>query len=96
MLAACKCSASRWTSSSEFRASPSLKLNILTASSQNSDVYLGVITWAAGGFDQSYALTQTPSVNGNVLTDQALVTQCVVNKIGSGNATAPYTGPPLF
>lgn len=46
---------------------------------QNSDVYLGYITWAAGGFDQTYNLTETPIFNANgTVTDQPLVTQCVV------------------
>lgn len=43
---------------------------------QNSDVYLGWTGWAAGSFDQNYALSETP--NGN--QDQPLVTQCIVGK----------------
>jgi endoglucanase len=54
---------------------------------QNSDVYLGYITWAAGGFDQTYNLTETPIFNANgTVTDQPLVTQCVVPNF-AGNGT---------
>ncbi|KAL1296785.1 hypothetical protein AAFC00_000247 [Neodothiora populina] len=40
---------------------------------KNSDVYLGWTGWAAGSFDSSYALSETP--NGS--TDQQLVTKCI-------------------
>jgi endoglucanase len=45
---------------------------------QNSDVYLGYTSWAAGGFDGSYELTETPTKNGNTWTDTSLVKSCVV------------------
>lgn len=30
----------------------------------NSDVYLGYVGWAAGGFDSTYELTETPTYSG--------------------------------
>ncbi|KAI9687979.1 MAG: Endoglucanase EG-II [Bogoriella megaspora] len=51
---------------------------------ENSDVYLGYTTWAAGGFDQTYELTETPLPSG---ADQPLVTNCV-----EGVFTGKYTG----
>lgn len=54
------------------------KLPGLTLSSQNSDVYLGYTGWAAGGFDSTYELTETPTQNGNSWTDTALVKSCIV------------------
>ncbi|KAF2214109.1 glycoside hydrolase family 5 protein [Cercospora zeae-maydis SCOH1-5] len=48
---------------------------------QYSDVYLGWTSWAAGKFDSSYELTETPTKNANGgWTDVQLVTQCVVGK----------------
>ena len=55
--------------------------------SDNSDVYLGYTTWAAGSFETSYTLSETPFGSGTGLTDQELVTQCVV-----GVFTGKYTG----
>ncbi|KAF2424390.1 cellulase-domain-containing protein [Tothia fuscella] len=46
----------------------------------NADVYLGVVSWAAGGFDQNYVITQTPKMVGTSFLDQPLVTMCTVNK----------------
>jgi endoglucanase len=48
--------------------------------SQNSDVFKGVVSWAAGGFDTSYVITETPNINGTTITDQPLVSQCIVAK----------------
>lgn len=45
-----------------------------------SDVYLGWVGWAAGKFDTSYELTETPTLSGSTWTDQPLVKQCVVGK----------------
>lgn len=44
---------------------------------ENSDVYLGYTAWAAGGFDTSYALSETPTLSGSTWTDMEIVTQCV-------------------
>ncbi|KAK5195584.1 hypothetical protein LTR99_002110 [Exophiala xenobiotica] len=44
----------------------------------NTDVFLGYTTWAAGGFDASYELTETPTLNGNgTWTDTSIVQACV-------------------
>jgi len=42
----------------------------------NNDVWLGWVGWAAGSFDTSYVLTETP--NGS--QDQLLVTYCIAGK----------------
>ncbi|ORY56371.1 glycoside hydrolase superfamily [Pseudomassariella vexata] len=41
----------------------------------NSDVYLGYIGWAAGGFDDTYALDLTPT-GADFSTDTALAAKC--------------------
>jgi endoglucanase len=46
--------------------------------SQNSDVFLGYIGWAAGSFDPTtYELSEVPTKNGNTWTDSALVQACL-------------------
>lgn len=42
----------------------------------NNDVYLGWVGWAAGSFDSSYALSETP--NGS--QDTTLVSSCIAGK----------------
>ncbi|PMD61682.1 glycoside hydrolase family 5 protein [Hyaloscypha bicolor E] len=46
----------------------------------NSDVYLGYIGWAAGAFDLSYQLAETPTNSKGVWKDTQIVTQCLVPK----------------
>lgn len=46
---------------------------------QNTDVFLGVVGWAAGSFDSTYELVETPTKQGNAYTDTALVKACFVN-----------------
>lgn len=46
---------------------------------QNSDVFIGIVGWSAGGFDQTYELVETPTRNGNGWTDTSLVKACLVN-----------------
>lgn len=46
---------------------------------QNSDVFLGVVGWAAGSFDATYELVETPTKQGSTWTDTALVKACLVN-----------------
>lgn len=48
--------------------------------SQNPDVFKGVVSWAAGGFDTNYVITETADMNGTGFTDQPLVSQCIVAK----------------
>jgi len=52
----------------------------LDALNSYSDVYLGWTGWAAGMFDTSYVLSETPTLNGNTYTDQPLVKQCIAGK----------------
>lgn len=47
---------------------------------QNSDVYLGYVGWAAGNFDPTYVLGETPTDNGGVWTDTSLVSACLAPK----------------
>ena len=55
----------------------------------NSDVYLGYSSWAAGGFDSTYNLSNTPIETGNgSFTDVPIVSQCVVGTfVGDGIAS---------
>jgi endoglucanase len=48
--------------------------------SQNSDVFKGVLTWGAGGFATSYVISNTPFGSGKSLTNQPLVTDCLIGK----------------
>jgi len=45
-----------------------------------SYVFLGGGGWAAGNFDTSYVLTETPTLSGSTWTDQPLVKQCIVGQ----------------
>ncbi|KAH8101865.1 endoglucanase [Cristinia sonorae] len=47
---------------------------------QNSDVFLGYVGWAAGNFDPSYVLGETPTNTGDVWTDTSLVKACLAPK----------------
>ncbi|KDQ55185.1 glycoside hydrolase family 5 protein, partial [Jaapia argillacea MUCL 33604] len=42
-----------------------------------SDVILGYVGWAAGSFDTTYVLTETPTESGTTWTDQLLVSSCM-------------------
>lgn len=44
----------------------------------NSDVFSGLVAWAAGSFSTSYLLSLTPSKQGSGLVDNTLAAQCVV------------------
>lgn len=46
----------------------------------NSDVILGYVGWAAGNFDPSYVLGETPTNTGNGWTDTPLVAACLAPK----------------
>lgn len=43
----------------------------------NSDVYLGYVGWSAGGFDSTYVLTETPTLQGGKYVDAPLVAACI-------------------
>jgi hypothetical protein len=54
----------------------------------NSDVYVGYAGWSAGGFDQTYNLTEVPIINADgTFTDVPIVSQCIVGTRQS-NSTA--------
>ena len=62
----------------------------------NSDVYLGYTTWAAGSFSTSYALSETPLSSGAHLTDQEIVTRCVVGVFkGNSSIGTRSVNPPI-
>ncbi|KZL64167.1 endoglucanase iii [Colletotrichum incanum] len=46
---------------------------------QNSDVFIGLVGWAAGSFDTNYVLSLTPKKSGNSYTDNDLMKQCVLD-----------------
>jgi endoglucanase len=46
--------------------------------SNNSDVFLGYVGWAAGSFATTYTLSETPTDNGGTWTDTSLVSQALV------------------
>jgi hypothetical protein len=50
--------------------------------SRNSDVFLGVTVWAAGGFTTGYELLATPELRNGVWYDTDLVKACVATKLG--------------
>ena len=52
----------------------------LQALNSYSDVFLGWTGWAAGMFDTSYVLTETPTLSGSTWTDQPLVKQCIAGE----------------
>lgn len=52
----------------------------------NSDRIIGVTTFAAGGFDQTFNLTETPVLNGNTFVDTSLVSDCIANRKTTKNA----------
>ncbi|MCJ1291381.1 Endoglucanase EG-II [Xylographa carneopallida] len=47
---------------------------------QNANVFLGWVGWAAGSFDTSYTITETPFESNGKFTDQPLVTKCIVGE----------------
>ncbi|KAF8999145.1 endoglucanase [Cyathus striatus] len=50
---------------------------------QNSDVFLGYVGWAAGNFDPSYVLGETPTKSGSTWTDTLLVSSCLAPVAGA-------------
>lgn len=66
-----------------------------TAINKNSDVFIGLVTWAAGAFGTDYVLTLTPTIdsNGNYVDNQ-LMTECVLgpyNAAGGSTTTKSST-----
>ncbi|KAK1982206.1 glycoside hydrolase superfamily [Colletotrichum cereale] len=46
---------------------------------QNSDVFIGLVAWAAGSFGTNYVLSLTPKKSGSSYTDNELMKQCVLD-----------------
>lgn len=60
----------------------------------NSDVFVGLVAWAAGGFDGSYLLSLTPSRGqGGGFVDNELAAQCVVKTWLDSNETVSVPVP---
>ncbi|KAI1324872.1 endoglucanase 2 [Xylariaceae sp. FL0255] len=58
----------------------------------NSDVFAGLVVWAAGSFSTSYTLSLTPSTQNGQLVDNTLMKQCVLATWNhSSNSTIPST-----
>ncbi|KAK3319598.1 glycoside hydrolase superfamily [Cercophora scortea] len=55
----------------------------------NSDVFVGLVAWAAGSFDTSYILGLTPSQKNGKYVDNALATKCVVGTWLESSEFAP-------
>lgn len=45
-----------------------------------SDRIIGVTTFAAGGFDATFNLTETPTLDGKKFVDTSLVKDCIANR----------------
>ena len=45
-----------------------------------SETYADLLFQAAGMFDTSYVLSETPTLSGTTYTDQPLVKQCIAGK----------------
>ncbi|KAK2017679.1 cellulase-domain-containing protein [Colletotrichum eremochloae] len=60
---------------------------------QNSDVFIGLVAWAAGSFGTDYVLSLTPKKSGNSYTDNNLMKQCVLDTWANTeqNVSAPET-----
>lgn len=53
--------------------------------SENTDVFIGFVAWAAGGFDDSYVLSLTPKHNKDgSWTDNELMKQCILEPFDKG------------
>ncbi|KXH64496.1 cellulase [Colletotrichum salicis] len=62
---------------------------------QNSDVFIGLVGWAAGSFSTDYVLSLTPKKSGNTYTDNSLMKQCVLDTWANTeqNVSTPATPP---
>ncbi|OLN83282.1 Endoglucanase EG-II [Colletotrichum chlorophyti] len=59
---------------------------------QNSDVFIGLVGWAAGSFGTDYVLSLTPKKSGNGYTDNELMKQCILETWNTEqNVTTPST-----
>ncbi|KAI1075401.1 glycoside hydrolase family 5 protein [Whalleya microplaca] len=58
----------------------------------NSDVFVGLVAWAAGSFDTSYILSLTPSKQNGAFADNKLMSQCVLATWANSSSNA---SPPI-
>ncbi|KAI0883503.1 glycoside hydrolase family 5 protein [Annulohypoxylon maeteangense] len=67
-----------------------------TLINQNSDVFIGLVGWAAGSFDTSYLLSLTPSKQNGGLVDNQQMKQCLLGTwvASNSNTTEPRAPEP--
>ncbi|KAI1452046.1 glycoside hydrolase family 5 protein [Annulohypoxylon moriforme] len=65
-----------------------------TVINQNSDVFIGLVGWAAGNFDTSYLLSLTPSKQNGGLVDNQQMSQCLLGTWVTSNTTEPRAPEP--
>ncbi|KAI1213302.1 glycoside hydrolase family 5 protein [Annulohypoxylon truncatum] len=65
-----------------------------TLINQNSDVFIGLVGWAAGSFDTSYLLSLTPSKQNGGLVDNQQMSQCLLGTWVDSNTTVPRASEP--
>lgn len=58
--------------------------------SENTDVFVGFVGWAAGSFDSTYVLSLTPTGSPGDYTDNKLMKQCILD-VFSGEYVPPTT-----
>lgn len=65
---------------------------------ENSDVFLGLVAWAAGSFSPNDTLSLTPSQQDGEYVDSTLMTQCVLGTwtSGSSSSTVPTNSTGIF
>ncbi|KAK0625184.1 glycoside hydrolase superfamily [Bombardia bombarda] len=59
----------------------------------NSDVFVGLVSWAAGSFDTSYLLAQTPRFDGQKWVNNQLAADCVVDTWLKSSEVVPAPAP---
>ena len=60
----------------------------------NSDVFIGLVGWAAGSFSTSYVLSLVPTRANNRFVDNELCSKCLVGAVMNGNGTFPRPPSP--
>ncbi|KAJ6780230.1 hypothetical protein PWT90_01957 [Aphanocladium album] len=60
--------------------------------SENTDVFVGFVGWAAGSFDSTYTLSLTPSGSPGNYVDNKLMKQCILD-VFQGNYNPPTSTP---
>jgi len=60
---------------------------------ENSDVFLGIVGWAAGSFSNGYLMSLTPEMQNGRYVDNQLMKECVVAPWVSSKETLPPVRP---